>query len=149
MAKANRYTGVILFLFSLYYSYEATRVPLMTPVGPGAGAVPLVAGICFGALSLALILQNLPGRGDQGDAPDFRRALTAAKVLLGFFGVVLLAKTLGMLIVILLFMAFHTLVVVRVPWKKAVAASLAVTLAFYLVFEVWLGVPMIVGVLGI
>lgn len=149
MAKANRITATGLLLFALYYLYEASKFPMSTPTGPGAGALPVLIGVSFAVMSLLLLWENRPGKGEEGDSPDFSRWHLAGMVLAGMFVTVLLAKTLGHLLVIFLFVAFSTMVVTRVAWRRAVPASIAVAVVFYLVFEVWLGVPMIVGVFGI
>lgn len=149
MVRADALAGSILSIFALYYIYESLQLPFWSDVGPGAGALPLLCGLLFAALSLALVVGNLREGSPDAGRVDLACWRTAAAVLGALFLAVALARALGMILTIFLFMLFHTLVVERVRWKSAVLASLAITAMFYLVFEMWLDVPLVIGMLGI
>jgi hypothetical protein len=147
--KANACAGAILTLFALYVVYESLQLPLWTEVGPGAGSPPLVFGLILAALSAALLVRSLHEKDAEAGSVDFSRWSATAKVLAGYAATILLAGTLGMLLTIGLFMAYHALVVERMSWKLAVLAAVGTALGFYLVFERWLEVPLVIGVFGI
>ena len=147
--KANACAGALLMLFGLYVAYESLQLPLWTEVGPGAGSPPLVFGLILAALSAALLARSLRTQTAEAGSVDFSRWLSTAKVLAGYAATILLAGTLGMLLTIGLFMAYYTLVVERKSWKLAVLAAVGTALGFYLVFERWLELPLVIGVFGV
>ncbi len=149
MAKGNVYAAVVLLAFAFYYSYESLQLPLWTDVGPGAGALPTLSGILLAVLALALLLRNARKSSSEEGEADFAHWRVALTVLFGVFLFVLLAKTLGMLLTILLFMVLYTLGVERIRWPVALPFSAATAGMFYLIFEVWLDVPLAIGVFGI
>ncbi len=150
MARANVYAGIGLILFGIYFIYEALKFPVWSNVGPGAGALPLAYGSLFVALCLVVTLRHLRegGSGEPGGI-GFSRWRIAATILGALFVAILVAKTLGMLITIFLFSAFHIIVVERVRWVLALPISIAIAGMFFLVFERWLDVPLVIGVFGI
>jgi putative tricarboxylic transport membrane protein len=149
MARANAYAGAVLTLFAVYFVSESLRLPFWTPVGPGPGALPLLYGSLFGLCALILLLTNLR-RGPREESETVLAGWRLSAVVLGaLFVATILTKLLGMLLIMFLFMAFHTLVVERVRWTAAIVASLLTAGGFYLVFEVLLGIPLVIGVLGI
>lgn len=150
MARANAYVGVVLTVFSLYFVFESLQLPFWSEVGPGAGALPLIYGLLFGALSTALTVRGLrERRSAEVEDAGFAGWRVPTMVLGALFLAVLLAKTLGMLPTIFLFVAFYTLVVEKIRWPLALPVSATMAAGFYVVFEVWLGVPLVIGVFGI
>ena len=149
MARANVYAGVVLTAFAIYFVYESLQLPFWSTVGPGAGALPLASGLLLGAVSVVLVVRSLRGQSGEKEEAGFDNWRAAAAVLGAFFLAVLMSKTLGMLLTIFLFMAFHTMVVERVRWMVALPTSVATAGMFYLLFEKWLDVPLVIGVLGI
>jgi putative tricarboxylic transport membrane protein len=149
MARANAYTGAVLTLFAIYFVSESLRLPLSTPVGPGPGTLPLLYGSLFGLCALIWLLMNLRRASRERSEAVFTGWRLSAVVLGALIVATILTRLLGMLVIMFLFMAFHTLVVERVRWPVAIAASLLTAVGFYLVFEVLLGIPLVIGVLGI
>ena len=146
MAKANTIGGIVLFLFGAYYTYEAFKLPLWTDVGPGAGALPVVCGSLFLIFSFILTVKSSRGvTSDSGAETVFTRWRTPVTIFGLLFISALLAKTLGVLVVIYIFSVLYMVIVERIRLLSALFISLGITLIFYVVFQLWLDVPLSMG----
>lgn len=146
MAKANAIAGIILILFGSYYTYESFKLPFWTSVGPGAGALPLVCGCLFVIFSFVLTARNLKEiHSAAGGDSAFTRWRFAVIIFGLMFLAALLAKKLGLLIVIFLFSFAYMVIVERIRLVSALALSIGITAGFFVLFQQWLDVPLSMG----
>lgn len=120
-----------------------------TEFGPGPGFFPLWLGIGMMALSLLVIRSSsVPSEVGAEDSPGTSWG-KPLRLTAGLAAMAALLPFLGLLLTISLFVAwmFHRLE--RLSLLKSILVGAATAFAVYLVFEVWLGVPPLVGLLGI
>jgi len=146
MARANAIGGVVLMLFGVFYTYESFKLPFWTSVGPGAGALPLVCGSLFVIFSFILTVRY---SREFTSAAGGESLFTRWRIAVIIFGLLLLAallaKTLGVLIVIYIFSVLYLAIVEHIRLVPALSISLGITAIFFLVFQCWLDVPLSMG----
>ena len=141
-----RIAALILFAFAAGFLWEASRYPFGTPGAPGPGFLPVVLGVVFAILSLALLIR--PGRPVEGILPPDRGAAIRIVVTIAAIAVaILLFDRLGFLVAGTLLMLVLLLVLDRRPIRAVVLAPVS-TVLVYAVFKVWLRVPLPPGLLS-
>lgn len=110
---------------------------------PGPGFAPVVLTLLLSGLGLWIALRPSSNKAEAETIPGgvARVALITATTLLA----ALLMDRLGYLIVVFPAVLAY-LRIARVKWVAAAPISAAATILSYLVFAVWLGVPLPVGV---
>jgi len=114
---------------------------------PGPGFLPFWTGVLIGLMSLGLLVKSIwldGGPGRKSFQGSFRKPLFALLVLTAYG---LLLVILGYLICNFLLMVFMILLMEKKKWYVALGSGLITALAFYVVFSVWLQVPLPRGVL--
>jgi putative tricarboxylic transport membrane protein len=146
--RVDFWSGVVLLVLGAYIVLQARRWEYMTAEGPGAGFFPYWYGIAMFALGTLLAAQSMlrPAL----IRPDFswagaRRAL-AIWVLLA--GAVWSFSLLGFFGGFALLSFFIVAILYRRPAGIAAFVAAGETAAFYLVFELALGVPLPAGALS-
>ena len=138
------WSGVVLAALGAYIIFEARQWDYQTPEGPGAGFFPMWYGIAMLLLSVFLVLSNLEIKAK----PETPRILRALSVWLALAVCVALFKPLGFVISFALFTCY----VVAVPYRRgfglAAAVGAGVSLGFYAVFSLALGLELPAGPLG-
>jgi hypothetical protein len=114
------------------------------PTGPGAGYFPLRIGLLLigiaSLLTLRQVLAGAPGRFSEVGALARVRALFVPTLVFGAAIAPLGAYAPMMLY--LLWMARRT---ARAGWAMSLLVAIAMPVGFFLMFEVWLGVPLAKG----
>ncbi len=114
---------------------------------PGPAFLPFWTGILIGAMALALLVQSifqktrLPQKLSSASLKKPGFALLALILYGLLFGV------LGYFICNLLFMGFMVLLMEKKKWYTALGIGLVTALGFYVVFGIWLQVPLPRGIL--
>jgi hypothetical protein len=116
---------------------RAARMPMWEGFAPDSGFLPLVYGVLLTALAAAAAGQVLAA--DAGPAQELRKPLLVL-VILG--AAVSALPVAGFVISVFLMLLFLYAVVERLPWITAGLVSAVTTGALYLVFRVWLRVPL-------
>jgi putative tricarboxylic transport membrane protein len=150
MAKADRFSGLFWFVFSLFFSVSAYRLGMGTLHQPGPGFFFFWTGIAVALMSLGIIVKSFRKRpGDEDKHAIFGKSKIrkVCLVLLSIFLYALLMEHLGFLIVTLALFLFLLGVIEKKRWLFAVLVSVAVTCIAYLVFEVGLQSQLPKGVL--
>lgn len=136
-----------LLLLSLFYTVNARQYSFGRPAAPKTGFLPQLIGYCAVAVSAYLFIQSLRGKGDAGNVKlncDGRRLAGLIGVMAAY---ILVFKSVGYLLstVILLFIVMK---IGRVKgWKVPAAVSVITSGCFYLIFKVFLSVPLPSGIL--
>jgi hypothetical protein len=113
-------------------------------LGPQPGYFPFRLGLLLMATGALLFFQGLRARTGATfvGAVEFRRVLSV------FVPTALLAAVmpvLGCYVPMALYLGFMMHVHGRYGWPRTVVTSLAITIAFYLIFELWFLVPLAKG----
>jgi hypothetical protein len=147
-------SSLTLLLIGLFLVSQSRKYSVWGRTGPEAGFFPLVVGIIILGLSLILFIETIgwsrvKGRGiastsKAGDkaAPNFLRA--ACYAVLTLLYALFIAKV-GFLIATFLFLFLILKYGERQGWRTTVLLGTIVTLASYLLFRSWLGVPLPLG----
>ena len=143
---AIRIAAVVLLVFGAGFLLEARRYAFGSPNAPGPGFLPMVLGITFALLALGLLVR--PGHVPERVLPPDRAATVRIVSTLVFLAVAIaLLDRLGFLVTATLLMLGLLLVLDRRPIRDVVLAPIS-TVAVYVVFKVWLRVPLPAGVLS-
>ena len=155
MTRADFYGGLILMVFFGAALWEATTFQYGTEFSPGPGFAPvwlsavgfcvslLIAGFGLWAIRNPERFAKPPGRLDR---PGLLRV---GLTLLGLGAMVLLVPPLGLVLAILAFLLFLTLVVQQHSFAIGIGASVGTVAFVWFVFVYFLDVPIPKGPLGI
>jgi hypothetical protein len=132
--------GLALFFAAVggLWIFRAARMPLWEGFAPDSGFLPLVYGLLLTVLALAAMGQVLTA-GEAGPTQEFRKPLLVLAVLIATVSALPVA---GFAISVFALLLFLYAVVERLPWLNAALVSAATTGTLYVVFKVWLGVPL-------
>ena len=133
--------GALGLLFSGVYLLEGRDLTMGTMDAPGPGVFPLVVGVLFALVSLAVIADALLTTEGGTAAFPKRQDLKRLLVIFGaFVAFVLLLEVLGFPIATTLFVTFYTRVVGKIPWLQSVVCGAGVAAAVWAVFDLLLEV---------
>jgi putative tricarboxylic transport membrane protein len=136
-----------LFLLSIFYCVSANSYSFGTPVAPKSGFLPQIIGYSATLISGYLFIRSLLGKGDSAGVRmkcDFKSLGCLVALMIAY---ILIFKPLGYLIstFILLFVSMK---IGKVKgWKTPVLVSVLTSGAFYMIFKVFLSVPLPKGIL--
>ncbi|HYI86365.1 MAG TPA: tripartite tricarboxylate transporter TctB family protein [Burkholderiales bacterium] len=132
--------GLALFFAAVggLWIFRAARMSLWDGFAPDSGFLPLIYGVLLSALALAAVAQILTA-GEGGPTEAFRKPLLVLAILIATVSAL---PVVGFAISVFALLLFLYAVVERLPWLNAALVSAATTGVLYLVFKVWLGVPL-------
>lgn len=132
--------GLALFFAAVggLWIFRAARMPLWEGFAPDSGFLPLIYGLLLTALALAAAGQVLSA-GEAGPTQEFRKPLLVLAVLIATVSALPFA---GFILSVFALLFLLYAVVERLPWLNAALVSAATTGVLYLIFKVWLGVPL-------
>jgi putative tricarboxylic transport membrane protein len=114
------------------------------PTGPGAGYFPLRIGLLLigvaSLLTLRQVLAGVPGRFSEAGALPRVLALFVPTLI---FGAAI--APLGAYLPMMLYLLWMTRRTARAGWPVSLLVAIAMPIGFFLMFEVWLGVPLAKG----
>jgi len=146
--SGDLWSGVALGLLGVFIVAQAWQWDYSSPEGPGAGFFPLWYGIAMIALSLLLVAGHVGRAKGEGRPLDWARIRRALAVWLALAISVALFKVIGFVVGFALLTYFIVAVMYGRPAKTAGIVAAATGAAFYLVFDVALGLALPAGVLG-
>ena len=146
--SGDLWSGVALAALGLYIIIQASQWEYVGPDGPGAGFFPLWYGVAMLGLSVLLVVSHLRRGSERGNPTDWVRLGRALSTWLALAVSVALFKPLGFVISFALLTYFIVAVMYRRPLKTAALVAIASAAGFYLGFDLALGVPLPVGILG-
>ena len=148
----DQVTGAILFVLSVYYVFEALKMPLMAGKAPGAGWLPAILGVLMALLS-ALLFLSATRRPDSTDRPvtwpSGRGLANNVAILSGLVICVLVLEVAGYVASTFIFLFGLLLFLGRYSLKFSTAVALASTAVLYWVFKIWLEIPLPSGFIKI
>ncbi len=150
MTRRDWIPAVFLLALSLFVISQAIRLPYSAEYGPGPGFLPLWLAGVVGGLSLLLLVRSTgaprPRKPFIANPAGMKSAAMVAGLYLAY---ILLLQTLGLLVALAIFLLILIKVVERRSLLASVITAVAGSVSCYLLFEVWLKVPLPIGILGI
>jgi putative tricarboxylic transport membrane protein len=150
MKRADQVTGIVLLIFSLTLAVESSRMPLMVGATTGPGFLPLLLAIFMGALSVSILVSAL--RRPEGVDPEVTWPRGRGRFWIIVIFAALLAYTflitiLGYVLSTFAFMLLVVWLLGSYRWYWTVVVSLCISVGLYVVFRLWLGMPLPTGLL--
>lgn len=139
--------GALGLIFGILYLLEGQNLALGRMRAPGPGVFPLVVGVIFVLVCIGVIADALwskqPGSVDFPKGQDLNRLV----IIFGSFVVyVAVLNVFGFLLATVLLVTVFTRLVGDIPWLKATACGVGVTLLVWSAFVVLLGVQLPAGI---
>jgi len=151
MRRIDLIKGIIVFIFSLIVCYESIHLPLWSAKKPGPGLFPLFLGISLGFLSLVFII--VKGFRESKEAVSFWADRRNTKRILFAFGILIsyaiVLPFLGFLVSTFFLVFFLLGLSYPKKWIAMGIASLLISIAFYIIFQILLKIQLPYGILGI
>jgi len=146
MITTDRWTGLFFILLSLYVCFESWRLGVGSFFRPGAGFFPFYSSLFLGLLSLILGFLSFRGKVEAAESwTDMGNTVMVSLAVLGF---ALLLTWLGFVITTFIFMLFLLRAVEHRAWLFSAGTALFISVAFYVVFGLWLKAQFPAGILG-
>jgi putative tricarboxylic transport membrane protein len=148
--KSDLVAAACLAAFGIYVIYVGSKLSYVSEVGPGPGFFPLWIGIgllLFGAYQMVLSYASSRRHADH-DVPIWSGSSRALAGWLGLAIVIALFRWIGFALGFILLTLFLVVVLNRRPAVLGTVIGAGLALAFYLLFEVALGVSLPKGPWG-
>lgn len=114
------------------------------PTGPGAGYFPLRIGLLLiGVASLLVLRQALAGMPGRFAEPGAMRRVATLFIPTVIFGAAI--APLGAYLPMMLYLLWMARRTARAGWPVSLLIAIAMPIGFFLMFEIWLGVPLAKG----
>ena len=148
--KSNLVAAACLAAFGIYVVYGGSKLSYVSEVGPGPGFFPFWIGIGFLLLgAYQMVLSHSSARRHSGHvAPLWSGSGRALGAWLGLAVAIALFRWIGFALGFVLLTIFLIVVWDRRPVGLACAIGAGLALAFYLLFEIALGVSLPAGPWG-
>lgn len=148
----DRIFAIFLFAFGVYIVATATTYGYMQGSTPGPGFFPFLVGLLIAGLSIINFVRSLSGREQLNDKLELAGILKSAAIAVVLVVFVLTSDFLGMVVacaVLVLAVAW----IIRPRWDKVflmkiVATAILFPIIGYLMFGVYLNVPLPEGLLA-
>ena len=141
MIRPDVAVAALALVFSVTAAYESSKLPFGTIHKPGEGFFPFWISAVFFLLGLCLLFQALtsgPSTGREGSGRVAK--VTALLVVLAAY--TFLLDPLGYPLCTFLLVLFMLRVTDPQRWAVALGMALITAVGSYIVFAVWLGVPL-------
>ncbi len=126
-------------LMGLYWAVKAFGYRLWVLNGPGGGLFPLIAGILAIIFGVVMIMRRYRTKKKS----DF--SVKSIFPVVSVIGIIIASYIIGLIpslgVFIIAWMVFYE----KEPWLKSTAVGIGTALVFYLVFDLWLAVPLPMG----
>jgi putative tricarboxylic transport membrane protein len=151
MGKADRISGTFWFCFAILVMFESKRLGLGTLHQPGPGFLFFWVNALLAIMSLIVLIRAWVGKKKEGPQPAIFGEQNVKKVIyvmISLFLYALLMEPVGFIPVTLLIFIFLLGIIEKKKWYVTAFASVAVTIAAYLIFETWLQSQLPRGLVG-
>jgi hypothetical protein len=149
MIKKDFFAGVFLLVLSAVLYYQTRQLSIWGDLGPAEGFFPLLLSLLLGALSLAIILKAwFGGRGTPEDLSVLGPQKGKLFLYFGtFLAFALIFKTIGYSLTVAGYFVFILKILERQSWKVTISVVLVSIVTSYLMFNLFLAVPLPEGIL--
>ena len=125
--------------FGLLFVLEARHLEYMGEFAPGAGFLPFWLGLILVALVIGHLVTTRKEVAERTESSSGRKVLAVSA---GLAACVALISWLGFAAAIAAYLLYLARWVERRSWALSVGLAIITTLILYLVFRLWLGVPL-------
>ena len=133
--------AAVALVFGVTAAYESTKLPFGTIHSPGPGFFPWWTSILIVFLALVLLVQLLTSRLATAQE-GFGRITKVVALLIVLAGYTFLLDPLGYPLCTFLLVLFMLRVTDPQPWMIAVGVAAMTAVGSYVVFAIWLSVPL-------
>ena len=148
MEISDRWSSSLWLIFSILICIESYRLGIGSFHAPGTGFFPFWVGMVFGILSLLLLIPTFIRKRKEETISEKIRWGSIILVLAFLFIYAIVLEKLGFVVSTLLFIAALLMIIERKKWHIVAIIAILSTLAFYIVFQVWLQSNLPKGVFG-
>lgn len=121
-----------------------------TDDGPGAGYFPFYVGLVLAAASTMLVVEAWPRKDRRAEVFADPQKVRRVRAILGPALLYVLAVQLaGLYLASAVYIALFMRLLGKYPWVRSLLVALAVTGAFFCLFELWFKVPLFKGSLAL
>ncbi len=127
-------------LVGIYWAVKAFGYRLWVLNGPGGGLFPLIAGIMAIVFGAVLIIRRYRTR----EKADF--SIKSVLPIAGVIGIIIASYIIGLIPALGVFIILWMVIYEKEKWGKSIAVGVGTALVLWLVFDLWLAVPLPMGV---
>ena len=141
MVRRDAAVAALALGFGAAAAYESAKLPFGTVHSPGPGFFPWWTSVLIAAIAVILLVQTLAARADA--EIDSGGRIAKVVVLLGILALyTFMLETLGYPLCTFLLVLFMLRVTDPQRWPVALGMAAATAVGSYVVFAVWLSVPL-------
>ena len=144
----DRGAALVLLLFGLAGTIEASRLTIGGPARPGPGFFPFWLALALSLVAAALLVRPAPAIGADARATTGVRHRRVALALAAGALYAALLEPLGFLLTTVLFLVFLLRAVEPRRWRSSIVIAAATALVCQIVFKTWLDVQLPAGPWG-
>jgi putative tricarboxylic transport membrane protein len=148
MITRDRAAALVLLLFAVGGTLEASRLTIGDPGHPGPGFFPLCLALALVVVALALLLQPARMPPAPAAATEGLRPSRAALALLAALAYALALESIGFVVTTVAFLLFLLKVIEARGWPASLVIALSAAIVCHVVFKVWLAVQLPAGPWG-
>ncbi len=152
MKKADLISGVFLLVLSGVVINEAWEILPSKSFDLGPGFLPFWLGVLIAVLAVILLARALCRQATEKDNrspfPKKKALMAVTGVLAGLAVYILLIEVLGYLVDTFLYVVFLLGVLLRERWKMTALVAALTAAGLFIVFELFLGVPLPSNIFG-
>ena len=141
MARRELVVAVVALAFGAMAAYESTKLPFGTVHNPGPGFFPWWTSAVIVLLALILLVQSLTSRSSTAQEAPGRIAKVAA-LLVVLAAYIFLLDPVGYPLCTFLLVLFMLRVTDPQRWVVALGMAAITAVGSYIVFAIWLSVPL-------
>ena len=142
MVRRDAIVAGALLAFGAAAIHEAAQLPFGSVRSPGPGFFPLWASVVMEGLALILLAQILFRRAPAGVGEPAGRLAKVGALLVVLAAYVFFLEPLGYLLLTFLLLLFMLRVTDPQRWSVALSISAIAAVGSYVLFAVWLSVPL-------
>ncbi|WP_347487775.1 tripartite tricarboxylate transporter TctB family protein [Desulfoscipio sp. XC116] len=144
--SGDRIASLVGILMGIYWAVMGFIYGFWKDFGPGSGFIPVVFGLLTAVLSLILLIQTL--RVEKGESLDRQELRVIGKIMATVAAALISLNILGTIFTLIILIIAWLRFLERYTWFSAAKVSAGTAIIAYLVFVLWLRVPLPTGVLG-
>jgi hypothetical protein len=135
----ERVLAMAFAVFGLLFTLKARDLDYMGEFAPGAGFLPFWLGLILFALVIGHLVATRASTGQPSASGSGRKVFAVSAGLAACVGLI---NWIGFAVAIAAYLLYLARWVERRSWGLSVGLAAVTTLSLYLIFRLWLGVPL-------